>query len=113
EHEVGAVASAVVDRHPRKDPPEPVPPPAVVQRDVHTRLAPGVQESLACRVLADDAREVVGPYSVRDLRPGPSVVRGLPEVWLELAVLVARRRDVRRASVVVRGLLAGNRGHGR
>src|SRR5204863_3111405 len=94
----------VVDRHGRQVPAEPVPFPAVVERDVDPGLAPRVEEAAPRRSFADHPREVVGTDPVRDLRPGPTVVRRLPEVRTEVIELVAGVRDERDRRIVRRRL---------
>src|SRR5207302_10974890 len=104
EDKVGVLDDQVVDRHDRKVAAETVPVRTVIERDIHAGLGAGVEQSLARGVLADDAREVVRGNAVRELRPGAPVVRRLPQVRLEVIVLVAGRRQVRGGRVVGRRL---------
>ena len=104
EDEVAVLDSQVVYRHDRQVAAEPMPFGSVVEGDVDAGLAPGVKEPAPRRILADDAREVVGPDAVRDLRPCAPVVRRLPEIRAEVVVLVARGRDERHRCVVRRCL---------
>ncbi len=78
---------------------------AVIERDVHPELGPGVQQPLAVGVLAHHARRCAVGNAVgsgREQRPRRTIVIGLVDKRPEVAKEVARDRVVRRALAVRR-----------
>ena len=76
----------------------------VVERDVDAVLGAEIQQLRALDVLADRAREVVRRKAVGDGGPGFPEVVGPEHVRLEVVLLIAVRRDVRRAGAERRRL---------
>ena len=85
-----------------------LPLPAVLERHEEAELGASVEQALALRILADDARGVIvgnAVHAIGQLRPGRAVVIGLVDVRLQIVVAQeAIHRDVRRPLAMRRRL---------
>src|SRR5262245_49278457 len=74
-----------------------LPVPAVVERDKHPELRPGVKQTLAIRIFAHHARRPIGRYPVLTISqppPGLAIVVGLVDVRLVVSKQPAIHRKV-------------------
>ena len=100
--QVGALDDEVVDRRDGKVALQRLPAGAVVEGHVDAELGPDVQQTLAIRVLSDDAAELVRRQPRVDSGPGGAQVVGPVDVRRVVAHLVAGHGHVERAARVWR-----------
>src|SRR5947209_1338195 len=82
----------VVDRNVRQVQIEGLPVRTVVERNEHSKLGAGVQQTLSVRVLANNTRRPVVRntiLAISQFRPRRAVVICLIDVWLEIAKQIA------------------------